>query len=166
MKKNEWITLGVGIVAIIAFAWIGNVFSIFSTNPSSSQTMSQQSNAKIPEVIGKNISTDPKLQILEVQTGTSTLAKTGSHVYVHYTGYLENGTIFDSSIPRGQPIDFVLGQGAVIKGWDLGLQGMKVGGKRRLVIHPDYAYGSAGAGGGAIPPNATLIFDVELVAVK
>lgn len=168
MKKNEWITLGVGIVVIIFFAWVGGIFNIFSSQASSTtQTMSQQSKNAVPEVIGKNISSDPKLQIIEVQAGTSTIvAKTGSHVYVHYTGYLENGTVFDSSISRGQPIDFVLGQGAVIKGWDLGLQGMKVGGKRRLIIAPDYAYGAAGAGGGVIPGNATLIFDVELVSVK
>jgi FKBP-type peptidyl-prolyl cis-trans isomerase len=84
---------------------------------------------------------------------------------VHYTGWLTNGTKFDSSVDRGQPFDFGLGKGQVIKGWDLGVAGMKVGGKRRLIIPADLAYGARGAGG-VIPPNARLIFDVELLGVR
>lgn len=89
----------------------------------------------------------------------------GKTANVHYTGWLENGKKFDSSVDRGQPFSFPLGAGKVIKGWDEGVQGMKVGGKRKLTIPSDLGYGSRGAGG-VIPPNATLIFDVELLGVR
>ena len=90
----------------------------------------------------------------------------GKKVAVHYTGKLTDGTKFDSSLDRGQPIEFPLGTGMVIKGWDMGIEGMKVGGKRKLTIPPNLAYGERGTPGGPSPPNATLVFDVELVAVK
>lgn len=105
-----------------------------------------------------------KLKIEDLLIGTGAEAKTGDTVSVHYTGWLENGTKFDSSI-GGQPIEFVLGQGRVIAGWEQGLLGMKVGGKRRLTIPPTLAYGENGAGD-TIPPNAALIFEVELVSIK
>ena len=97
--------------------------------------------------------------------GTGTEAKAGTMVEVHYTGWLTNGTKFDSSVDRGQPFMFNLGAGEVIKGWDEGVAGMKIGGKRTLVIPPDLGYGARGAPG-AIPPNATLKFEVELLDVK
>ena len=106
------------------------------------------------------------LVIEEVQAGTGELAAKGKTVSVHYTGRLTNGTKFDSSLDRGQPIQFPLGTGMVIKGWDMGIDGMKVGGKRKLTIPPNLAYGERGTPGGPIPPNATLVFDVELTAVK
>jgi peptidylprolyl isomerase len=90
----------------------------------------------------------------------------GQTLIVHYTGYLDNGTVFDSSLQRGQPFEFVLGAGQVIRGWEEGLATMRVGGKRRLIVPPELAYGAAGAGGGAIPPNARLTFDVELLGVR
>ena len=89
----------------------------------------------------------------------------GDEVTVHYTGWLEDGTKFDSSVDRGQPFVFPLGRGRVIQGWDLGVAGMKVGGKRKLLIPAKLGYGKRGAGD-AIPPNANLIFDVELLSVK
>jgi FKBP-type peptidyl-prolyl cis-trans isomerase FkpA len=106
------------------------------------------------------------LQIDDVVTGTGKTAATGAHVTVHYTGWLyENGAAgrkFDSSKDRGQPFDFPLGAGHVIRGWDEGVAGMCVGGTRKLIIPPDLGYGARGAGG-VIPPNATLLFEVDLL---
>ena len=105
-----------------------------------------------------------KLISEDLVVGTGAAAATGQKVTVHYTGWLTNGTKFDSSKDRGDPFVFPLGKGQVIKGWDQGVQGMKVGGKRKLTIPPEMGYGSRGAGG-VIPPNATLIFEVELLGV-
>jgi len=110
------------------------------------------------------ISSESELKITINQEGSGDRADIGMSVSVHYTGKLEDGTVFDSSIPRGQPFNFTLGAGQVIKGWDLGVEGMKVGEKRNLVIPPHLGYGVRGAGA-TIPPNATLIFDVELLEV-
>jgi FKBP-type peptidyl-prolyl cis-trans isomerase FkpA len=96
--------------------------------------------------------------------GNGAEATAGQKVTVHYTGWLTNGTKFDSSKDRRDPFVFSLGRGQVIKGWDQGVQGMKVGGKRKLTIPPEMGYGSRGAGG-VIPPNATLVFEVELLGV-
>jgi len=96
--------------------------------------------------------------------GTGDEAKSGQTVHVHYTGWLTDGTKFDSSVDRGKPFSFRLGAGMVIKGWDQGVAGMKVGGKRKLTIPPELGYGQRGAGG-VIPPGATLVFDVELLSV-
>jgi len=109
--------------------------------------------------------TSSGLEYTEIQPGTGEQAVAGKTVSVHYTGKLTNGKVFDSSIPRGEPIAFKLGAGQVIKGWDEGIALMKVGGKATLTIPPELGYGARGAGG-VIPPNATLIFDVELVSVK
>jgi FKBP-type peptidyl-prolyl cis-trans isomerase FkpA len=105
------------------------------------------------------------LQIEELQVGTGAEAKAGQRVDVHYTGWLTDGKKFDSSLDRGKPFSFQLGAGQVIKGWDQGVAGMKVGGKRKLTIPADLGYGARGAGG-VIPPNATLVFEVELLGVK
>jgi FKBP-type peptidyl-prolyl cis-trans isomerase FkpA len=105
-----------------------------------------------------------KLIMEDLVVGTGTAAASGQKVTVHYTGWLTNGTKFDSSKDRGDPFVFPLGKGQVIKGWDQGVQGMKVGGKRKLTIPPEMGYGSRGAGG-VIPPNATLVFEVELLGV-
>ncbi len=160
MKKNELITLGVGLVAIVIIAFGSGIFS----NPNKAKTMNTAGSA-IPEVIAKDISTDPKLKILEVAVGTGTPAVAGKTVSMHYIGMLEDGTVFDSSHTRGTPYEFKLGAGNVIKGWDMGIPGMKVGGKRRFIINAEYAYGAAGYPP-TIPANATLVFDVELMSVK
>jgi len=115
---------------------------------------------------------DPLIKT-DTKIGTGPEATVGSTVYMHYTGWLykpmatrQRGRQFDSSITRGEPLDFVLGTGRVIKGWDQGVLGMKVGGKRTLIIPAHLAYGKRGAPGGGIPPDADLIFDVELVKIK
>jgi len=105
------------------------------------------------------------LKIIDIQEGTGAVAQAGRAVTVHYTGWLTDGKKFDSSLDRGRPFAFVLGQGRVIKGWDEGVAGMKVGGKRRLIIPPALGYGDRGSPP-AIPPGAELIFDVELLDVK
>jgi FKBP-type peptidyl-prolyl cis-trans isomerase len=105
------------------------------------------------------------LEYIEVEAGTGAQAEAGKSVSVHYTGKLQDGKVFDSSVSRGEPISFKLGVGQVIKGWDEGIALMKVGGKAQLIIPPDLGYGARGAGG-VIPPNAILVFDVELVDVK
>ena len=105
------------------------------------------------------------LKIIDLVVGTGDVASSGQTVAVHYRGTLEDGTQFDASYDRGTPFEFPLGAGRVIKGWDEGVQGMKVGGQRKLVIPPDLGYGSRGAGR-VIPPNATLIFEVELLEIK
>jgi FKBP-type peptidyl-prolyl cis-trans isomerase FkpA len=106
------------------------------------------------------------LVIDELKEGAGPTPTKGQTVSVHYTGWLKDGTKFDSSFDRGQPIEFQFGTGVVIKGWDAGLDGMRVGGKRKLTIPPEMAYGARGTPGGPIPPNATLVFEVELVAIK
>ena len=109
-------------------------------------------------------STASGLIIEELVIGNGAVASTGHNATVHYTGWLTDGTKFDSSKDRNDPFEFALGQHQVIAGWDEGVQGMKVGGKRKLTIPPALGYGTRGAGG-VIPPNATLVFEVELLQV-
>jgi len=118
---------------------------------------------------GSSMTTPSGLTIADTTVGTGAEAKPGNTCVMHYTGWLyedgKKGAKFDSSLDRGEPFAFGLGQGMVIKGWDEGVAGMKVGGKRTLIIPAHLGYGARGAGG-VIPPNATLIFDVELLDVK
>lgn len=111
------------------------------------------------------ITTASGLIIEELTVGTGAEAAAGQYVSVHYTGWLTDGSKFDSSKDRGDPFEFPLGAGHVIRGWDEGVQGMKVGGSRKLTIPPDLGYGPRGAGG-VIPPNATLVFEVELLGTE
>jgi FKBP-type peptidyl-prolyl cis-trans isomerase FkpA len=119
------------------------------------------------EQAGSNpeVTTESGLKYVDVLVGTGREAVSGNLVTVHYTGWLTNGTKFDSSVDRRDPFSFPVGSGKVIKGWDEGVAGMKIGGKRKLTIPPQLGYGARGAGG-VIPPNATLVFDVELLEVK
>lgn len=112
----------------------------------------------------KMVKTPSGLSYVDLTPGNGPSPTPGMPVKVHYTGWLENGTKFDSSVDRGEPFVFNIGSGEVIPGWDEGVMTMKVGGKRKLVIPPQLGYGSAGAGG-VIPPNATLVFEVELLDV-
>ena len=114
---------------------------------------------------GKVITTKSGLKYQDLKEGTGPEAKKGDMVTVHYTGWLKNGKKFDSSLDRKMPFSFKLGAGRVIKGWDEGVAGMKTGGKRKLIIPPDLAYGDRGAGK-VIPPNAELTFEVELLKIQ
>lgn len=118
----------------------------------------------IPELRGEIVQTGSGLRYIDQRPGDGAAASRGQGVSVHYTGWLTDGRKFDSSVDRGQPITFNIGTGAVIQGWDEGVGSMRVGGRRRLIIPPDLGYG-AGGSPPSIPPNATLIFDVELVSV-
>ena len=137
--------------------------TLFAMAPDSNQAdasaLGGAMSAEKPEITASG------LRITNLVVGTGAEATSGQTVVVHYRGTLEDGSQFDASYDRGTPFSFPLGAGRVIKGWDEGVQGMKVGGKRKLVIPPDLGYGTRGAGG-VIPPNATLIFEVELLEVK
>ena len=158
---------------IVALVIVGVGIVLWTQTPRESVTQesqipesNQQIQTSMPEQTNITMQTLPSgLQIGDEVVGTGAEAVAGKMVAVHYTGTLLNGTKFDSSLDRGEPFEFSLGAGYVIKGWDEGVQGMKVGGKRKLIIPSDLGYGSRGAGS-AIPPNATLVFDVELLGVK
>ena len=140
------------IPVLVAFALSGMAFAQDGTDTSAPT-----------KVEGKSKSTPSGVEYWDIVVGTGATAVSGKTVGVHYTGWLTNGKKFDSSVDRGKPIAFPLGAGRVIKGWDEGILGMKVGGKRQLRIPPQLGYGSSGQG--AIPPNSILIFDVQLLAV-
>jgi len=135
-----------------------------NTNNEVSETNNEVSEAS--EVSETNEENDKGLKIETLKEGSGNEAKVGNTVSVHYTGTLEDGTKFDSSLDRGEPFSFSLGAGQVIKGWDLGVAGMKIGEKRKLTIPSDLGYGETGTPGGPIPPNATLIFEVELLKIN
>ena len=151
------------------FALVTTLFAVFgiasgcgsADNPATPSATSPSSPMKVS---GPPTTSASGLQYWDIVVGTGATATPGSMVKVHYSGFLTNGQKFDSSRDRGEPFSFPLGAGQVIRGWDEGVAGMRVGGQRQLRIPPALAYGAAGAPG-AIPPNATLIFDVELLQV-
>ncbi len=112
----------------------------------------------------ESVTTESGLVIEDIVVGEGAMAEAGQYVSVHYTGWLTDGKKFDSSLDRNSPFDFGLGRREVILGWDEGVQGMRIGGKRKLTIPPQLGYGARGAGG-VIPPNATLVFEVELLGI-
>jgi FKBP-type peptidyl-prolyl cis-trans isomerase len=118
----------------------------------------------IPQLSGAVETTASGLQYIDEQVGEGASIQSGQNVQVHYTGWLTNGTKFDSSRDRGEPFAFPVGGGRVIRGWDEGVASMKIGGKRRLIVPPDLGYGARGIG--PIPPNSTLIFDVEALGAS
>jgi FKBP-type peptidyl-prolyl cis-trans isomerase len=157
MAKN----LVVAMVIIVALA-----AALLAQTTAHKRVQTVRPNTKAPtKVTGEGFKTDSGLQYWDIKIGLGPLAKAGDNVKVHYTGWLTTGKKFDSSVDANQPYEFTLGQGEVIKGWDEGVAGMKVGGKRQLRIPPDLAYGEAGHPP-QIPENATLVFDVQLLAVK
>jgi peptidylprolyl isomerase len=147
----------VGLIAACAAFALAIIGSTIMSDPSSAQSAA------------KPVTTSSGLQIIDTKPGTGASPRQGQTAVVHYTGWLyENGAKgkkFDSSVDRGDPFEFPVGQGRVIKGWDEGVATMKIGGKRTLIVPAALGYGARGAGG-VIPPNATLMFDVELLGVK
>jgi FKBP-type peptidyl-prolyl cis-trans isomerase FkpA len=149
----------------IIFTVLGFTSGCGSSEKSSTSNQSSASSPSGPtKVNGLPTTTASGLQYWEIVVGTGATAVPGKPVSVHYTGWLTSGEKFDSSLDRGKPFVFSLGEGQVIKGWDEGVAGMKAGGKRQLRIPPALGYGDSGAGR-VIPPKATLIFDVELLEV-
>jgi len=161
MKKlstNEWIAVFVVIVSISFFAWGDRVISLINSTGfggENTEVVNHQT-AIVPDQSG--------LVVQDIVVGTGEEARVGEILVVNYVGALTNGQIFDSSIARNQPFQFVLGSGSVIQGWELGLPGIRVGGKRRIIIPPSLAYGNRAIG--PIPANSTLIFEVELLGLQ
>jgi FKBP-type peptidyl-prolyl cis-trans isomerase len=173
MKENKTsiiISVIIFVVVIAFFVYItinkkGEPAALTSNTQDTTQTAGTQQDNNM-----QNTQQDQSgVQITTVKEGTGDVAKTGDTVAMNYTGTLADGTVFDSNVDpkfnHVQPFVFTIGAGQVIKGWDVGVAGMKVGEERKLVISPDYAYGATGAGG-VIPPNATLTFDVTLLEIK
>ena len=154
MKKERYVVLGLATVMLLAQSGYAQ----------SSADKKAAASAGPTKVTGEGTKTADGLQYWDIKVGTGKTADRGNTVKVHYTGWLTNGKKFDSSV-GGQPFTFRIGAHQVIKGWEEGVAGMKVGGKRQLRIPPDLAYGKEGYPG-AIPPNATLIFDIQLLGVE
>lgn len=147
LKRNQWVAIfaSLGFLGYILFG--GPLMNLFNPQNNNSNEMPKTGFTSTDTVVGDGLE-----------------AAKGDMVTVHYVGTFPDGKVFDSSLDRGSPFSFTLGVGGVIRGWDEGLVGMKVGGKRTLVIAPDYGYGPQGYG--TIPPNSTLVFEVELLGVK
>ena len=154
------------LTVVLAVALFASAYLIRAQQKSAPAKKAPTSTAAPTPVTSDPVVTKSGLKYWDITVGEGAEAVRGKRVRVHYTGWLTNGKKFDSSVDRGEPFEFRLGAGEVIRGWDEGVAGMKVGGKRQLNIKPSLGYGSAGAGGGVIPPRSTLIFDVELLAVR
>lgn len=166
LETREWIGVMVAVVAAITLFFGNTIWNTFFKKQPTEQPLASLVNntGTSTQPTMKNISTITGLEIYDMQVGTGVEAVAGKKVTAHYIGTLTDGTKFDSSLDRGQPFEFTLGTGAVIKGWDVGIAGMKVGGTRTLVIAPEFGYGAQAIG--SIPANSTLIFQVQLLDVK
>jgi FKBP-type peptidyl-prolyl cis-trans isomerase len=151
---------------IAAIAILLALTAIFALAQTATKKSAAPNTSAPTKVTGNGTRTPSGLVYWDIRVGTGEVAKEGSHVRVHYTGWLISGKKFDSSVDAGKPFDFTIGNGEVIKGWEEGVSGMKVGGKRQLRIPPSLGYGAEGTPGGPIPPNANLIFDVQLLQVQ
>lgn len=176
LNTRQWVATGLGVIAAAILFFGGTIWdtlksaaapelvsrtnNVAAVGAESSAKLSASSTSSM-----QNISKTEGLEIYDIKEGEGAEAKAGKAILAHYVGTLTDGTKFDSSVDRGQPFEFTLGVGQVIQGWDLGIQGMKVGGVRKLVIAPELGYGARGAGN-LIPPNSTLVFEVQLVAVE
>jgi len=162
MNKNKIIALAVMTVLVtVGFLLFYNK----NEKPQTADIGAMKQDAAIDLKLNNQKMNKQGVQIEILKEGTGAIAKKGDTVSVHYVGVLENGTKFDSSVDRGTPFEFSLGAGRVIPGWDIGVEGMKVGEVRKLTVPSELAYGAGGAGN-AIPPNATLIFEVQLLGIK
>jgi FKBP-type peptidyl-prolyl cis-trans isomerase len=148
-----------------ARVWVVQAALLLSLGSGSIAADNQEIKKETKNMAEQTVTTESGLKYLDVTVGTGRLAELGDTASVHYTGWLADGKKFDSSVDRKEPFSFRLGAGQVIKGWDEGVMGMKIGGKRKLTIPPQLGYGARGAGG-VIPPNATLTFDVELLDLR
>lgn len=148
LNKGEWVAVGVSLGFLVYLFFSGPLINLFTTNT----------------IMETNANTNEPIVVNEQSVGSGVIAEPGDTVTAHYTGRLQDGRVFDSSYDRGTPITFTLGAGQVIRGWDEGIQGMRVGGKRMLTIAPAFGYGAQAVG--PIPANSTLIFEVELVNVQ
>ena len=152
-RRKRIITITITILIILAVVLGLSWKTLFPA-----ENLIEESNVEV-------ITTDTGLQYQDIEVGTGEAAKVGDTVSVHYTGWHEDGTTFDSSLTRGKPFEFELGKGSVIKGWDEGVAGMKIGGVRKLIIPPELGYGDRGSGN-SIRPGETLIFEVELLDIN
>lgn len=165
LSKQEKIAVGAALVGAAILFFGGQIWNLaFGSRTASTNSANSTGTEQSQTITMTNISTVKGIEIYDEQVGTGATAKAGQTVTAHYVGYLTDGKKFDSSVDRGTPFSFKLGAGDVIKGWDQGIVGMKVGGIRRLVISPELGYGAQAMG--PIPANSTLIFEVQLVAVK
>ena len=151
LNKNQWIAVSIGLVLLAYLLFTAPIMNFF--NSATGAGGSTSSDAQVSPTTG--------VMVKDEVVGQGSVVEPGDILTAHYVGTLEDGKVFDSSLDRGTPITFTIGVGQVIRGWDEGLMGMRVGGKRLLKITPEYGYGAEQAG--AIPPNSTLIFAVELL---
>lgn len=170
-RTREWIAVVVAVAGATVLFFGNNIWQ-FVAGTGIEQAAAPLTNTLADQLSGTvqqqepmtNISTTAGIEIYELKAGEGAEAVAGKTIAAHYVGVLTDGTKFDSSIDRGQPFEFTLGAGQVIKGWDVGIAGMKIGGVRRLVISPELGYGAQAMG--PIPANSTLVFEVQLVGVK